>query len=133
MMKEDMSTRVYITLPYLFQKSSDEARNGVVISDQLMNKKYSVSSNYVEMLRDACEARLYQELASIYGKELANMAILYKHVLAKERLWEYSNVTQASIEINTECNWKCRYCPNHISPYPSKRMKTSLFREILKK
>ena len=131
---KSMKTNEYITSPYISNKTShNEGGGNHIISDQLMKMDYTVSHNYIDMLKNVMAGISYGEVVAMYGSELANMAILYKHILHSEKMWEYSNIIQASIEINTMCNWKCRYCPNYKSPYKKQYMKASLFREVLRK
>jgi len=104
-----------------------------IISDALMQKDYNVSHDYMKMLQYACMGKAYDDIASGHDSGLVNIAILHRHLLKKDIMWAYSNITQASIEINAECNWRCRFCPNHTSPYAKKHMDNSLFVEILNK
>jgi len=126
-----MHSTVYATSPYIYNIGKAGVSN--VIFDCLMQNEHKVSYDYTKMLKFACANRSYDEMAVQYGSELVNTAILYKHLLKHSILWEYSNITQASIEINTQCNWKCRFCPNHASPYAKKHMDDSLFEDILRK
>lgn len=85
---------------------------------------------YLQKLKDPLtEEIIIKILSEERFKEFLKAQIL----LSTDELWNINQIENIEIEVNTNCNWKCDYCPVHIDPLKKQVMPMDLFSEIIRK
>ena len=74
-----------------------------------------------------------QKLAAKYSDECIRSLEQERMLLDSQRVWQEHDVRIAEVEIGTQCNWRCEYCPKQEYPVPPEIMPMELFRYIVRK
>lgn len=120
--------------PYLVMKAFPKAGDSPYIENGLLSKRVTQDEKVIWQLLDVCrDPQEYSSLVSFYGKERVDMAIAEQWLMEEEKLFSVHRVTRFELEINTDCNNRCLYCPVHQSRAERNVMSMELFREVIEK
>ena len=115
-------------------KAFPKAGDSPYIENGLLSKRVTQDEKVIWQLLDVCrDPQEYSSLVSFYGKERVDMAIAEQWLMEEEKLFSVHRVTRFELEINTDCNNRCLYCPVHQSRAERNVMSMELFREVIEK
>ena len=123
-----MSIQYYITSPYIFPYNS----NGRVVYSLFHDQEFSISSSQKQLLLH-CRKKQPIDIVML-NHACHDIEYLKKNhlIFVTDSLWEQYNIKYAEIEINSNCNYRCEYCPNYQYKKPVNVMSLDIFTYILR-
>ncbi len=128
-----MKLSLLVTSPYLLENSFESKPDGHSIYNFLTHRTQTVSRPAYEALMQCRSPRPEQELVAQYGDGYVRSLQEARMLLQRDKVWQEHDVGIAEIEIGTQCNWRCEYCPQSQHPAPAQIMPMELFDRILRK
>jgi len=126
-----MSRNEFVVSPYIYY--TREKSNEIMLNNILVGEK-SVINNKIEKLIIECKTKKkYQWLIEKFGGQLVDEAIDNKIILEEDKKWNSTRYRYIEIEINTDCNYRCEYCPVRNEPKERKVMSIEAFKEVINK
>lgn len=117
--------------PYLIVLKDIYNTNKSVLRDLLMHRDFDIDC--FELLNNLQNPVQYESAVSMYGKERIDYMLANNLLLDAQDIWLRTNIDSLEIEICSNCNWRCQYCPVSNQPKPARTMPMELFREITDK
>ncbi|WP_438768626.1 radical SAM/SPASM domain-containing protein (plasmid) [Bacillus cereus] len=105
----------------------------LILQNLLTTKNFDLQKININLLRECLNPTDLDILKGKYGEKIVDDYIAEKLLLDQELVWEQLNIKQVQIEINSDCNLKCRFCPVSLEPKPKRVMSMEIFQEIIKK
>ncbi len=120
-----MNDKYYIFSPFI--RVNPKIKNGLI--NYLTRRLEVVNDTEMAILKFCTQPRSLQNIEL----DFSNPSRLIHRLLILESgmEWKINRVRQLEIETTTICNWKCKYCPNHIYTQKRNIMSLDLFEEII--
>lgn len=120
----------YQTSPYLVLNTQEKAD---IITDLIKNTDIPINGRVWSLLRFCQEEKSKEDILNTNSIEDFSYAVNNQLILNCEEMWSYHSISLAEIEINTHCNFRCRYCPVHTEPKQKKIMTLDIYEMLLYK
>lgn len=125
------NNKTFVISPYIFFKNENE--DNVLVNDILNKRQFCISDKAIAIMK-ACENSTdHKDLVNEFTAEDVQYAIDNELILEKTSMWNRSGFKKVEIEINTDCNYRCEYCPVRKDPKKRKIMSMELYKNILYK
>ena len=121
------------TSPYLAENTLETKPGVHTIYHFLTNRTETVDELSFAMLERCLTPTSRRTLLQEYGSSRLLPLLEGKLLLDSEQVWQAHEVRIVEIEIGTQCNWRCEYCPRKEHPAPPAVMPMDLFRDIIRK
>lgn len=101
------------------------------IKNLLTTEDFDLSVINLDLLRDSLKPIDINILKEMYNEEIIEDYLNKRLLIEAQNVWNQTNIKQVQIEINSDCNLKCRFCPVSIEPMPKNIMSMDIFNEII--
>lgn len=122
-----------MTSPYLAESTLEPIHRLHTIYNFLTNRNEMVDVASLAILKRCLSPTSERELIQEFALSRLEPLIRQRLLLDSERVWQEHDVRVVEIEIGTQCNWRCEYCPKKEYPVPPAVMPMELFADILQK
>lgn len=122
----------YQTSPYIYLINNFE-KGKINILNLLTGVSESFNHQVIFYLQQLKNPLTEETIRSILEEELFQKLIKARILLPTNDLWKVHQIENIEIEVNTNCNWRCEYCPVHIDPLKKEIMPMDLFSDIIRK
>lgn len=126
-----MCRNEFVASPYIYY--TRERNNEILLNNILVGEKSIVNSKIAKLLEECKSKKNYEYLVKMFGEQLVNEAIDNKIILEEEKKWNSTRYRYIEIEINTDCNYRCEYCPVRNEPKDRKVMTIEAFNKVIDK
>lgn len=121
--------RIRVSPFSMFHVQGDE----YYINNTKHTEKVILTETNVKILHMCQQPIPIEKLQQEFGFEEINSLCDAGILIDADLVWKYTYVKVMDIEISTNCNWKCSFCPLHQKSKGKKVMSINLYRHIIEK
>lgn len=117
-----------ITSPYILPYNTE----GTVVYSFFHDQAFPIGSSQKQLLLQCKKKQPIDVVVQKHGHRDINYLIENRLIFNADSLWTQYNIKYAEIEINSNCNYRCEYCPNIHYQKPTYVMPLNMFTHILR-
>ena len=100
-----------ITSPYLIIFREMTRTNTVHVRNLLTEQDRSIETLNCALLKECLQAKEPAQIIHKYGYSCVSKHLAEKFLIDADLVWMQHNYEQAEIEIGTQCDFNCVFCP----------------------
>lgn len=92
-----------------------------------------IDSEQMRLLQYCLQEKSWEDIGLRYADDLIQEAIQRQWIVQQDMLCRQYNINLIELEVNTQCNYRCDYCPEKSHPKKAAYMDMGLYNRIIHK